>query len=294
MDFTALFVDVDDFWKHFRPEYEGRLIADGTRRRRREGRLSVSEIMTLLIAFQRSNYRTFKHFYLYVQRHHRDAFPDLVHYGRFVRLTERVTLPLFAYLRSRCMGQVTGIGFIDSTPLRVCSMKRVSRHRVFDGLAALGKSTIGWFFGFKLHLVINDRGELLAFAITPGNVDDRQPVSTLAKSLWGRLFGDKGYLGKALFEELFEKGVKLITQIRKNMKNKLMELEEKLLLRKRSLIETVNDQLKNVCQIEHSRHRKPAHFLVHLLAGLAAYANHPTKPSLNLNPAEQDALAALP
>ena len=297
MDFTALFVDVDDSWKRFRPEYESRLIADGTRRRRREGKLSVSEIMTLLIAFQISNYRTFKHFYLHVQRHHRDAFPDLVHYGRFVKLTERVTLPLFAYLRSRCMGEVTGIGFIDATPLRVCSTKRVSRHRTFDGLAALGKSTVGWFFGFKLHLVINDRGELLAFAITPGNVDPPkadQPVPTLAKSLWGRLFGDKGYLDKALFDELYKGGVKLVTQIRKNMKNKLMGLEEKLLLRKRSLIETVNDQLKNVCQIEHARHRKPSHFLVHLLAGLAASANQPTKPSLNLNPAEQDALAALP
>ena len=238
--------------------------------------------MTILIAFQTSHYRTFKHFYLFLLTYHRQDFPGLVSYSRFVSLIKHVALPLFAYLQCRCLGDVTGISFIDSTALKVCGNKRISRNRVFKGLAAIGKTTMGWFFGFKLHLLINDQGELLGFDLTAGNVDDRQPVEKMAKNLWGKLFGDKGYVSQSLFEKLLARGVKLITNIRKNMKNKLIELEEKILLRKRSLIETINDQLKNICQIEHTRHRCPLHFVVNLLAGLIAYTRQPKKPSLNI------------
>jgi len=284
MDFTNLYVTVDDFWRGFRENYQRRLIADGHRQRLRQPQLSVSEIMTILIAFQTSNYRTFKHFYLYLLAHHHRDFPDLISYNRFIEQIPQVTIPLFAYLMAACRGPVTGISFIDSTALKVCGNKRISRHRVFDGLAAIGKTTMGWFLGFKLHLIVNDCGELLAFCLTPGNVDDRQPVESMATDLWGRLFADKGYISQALFERLYAQGVKLITNLRKNMKNTLMDAAEKLLLRKRSLIETINDQLKNVCQIEHTRHRSPTNFLVHLIAGLIAYAQQPKKPSLHLEP----------
>lgn len=285
MDFTALFVEVDDFWSAFGQDYERRLLADGQRHRRRRGQLCLSEIMTILIAFQSSNFRDFKHFYAYLGRHHRQDFPDLVSYSRFVSWIPRATIPLFAYLINACLGSVTGISFIDSTALKVCGNKRIRRHRVFRGLAALGKTTMGWFYGFKLHLIINDCGELLAFGLTPGNVDDRQPVDKMTRNLWGKLFGDKGYISRTLFEQLYERGLKLVTGIRKNMSNKLMELQDKILLRKRSLIETVNDQLKNVCQIEHTRHRSPVNFLVHLIAGLIAYAKQPKKPSLHIHAA---------
>lgn len=143
---------------------------------------------------------------------------------------------------------------------------------------------MGWFFGFKLHLIINDRGELLAVYLTPGNTDDRQPLEAMTQNLFGKLFGDKGYISQALFERLYERGLELITTLRKNMKNSLMLLEDKLLLRKRFIIETVNDQLKNISQIEHTRHRKPANFAVNLVAGLVAYQRQPKKPSLNLHP----------
>jgi Transposase DDE domain len=283
VDFTALFVEVDDFWLAFRHDYERQLLSDGHRRRRRETSLSLSEIMTILIAFQTSHFRTFKHYYAYLLQHHRGDFPGLVSYCRFITWMPRATVPLFAYLMSRCRGVITGINFIDSTALKVCGNKRITRHRVFDGIAAIGKNTMGWFHGFKLHLVINDRGELLAFALTAGNVDDRTPVPTMTHELWGKLFGDKGYISQALFEQLYVRGLQLITSIRDNMANKLTPLEDKILLRKRSLIETVNDQLKNVCQIEHTRHRSPHNFLVHLLAGLIAYAHQPKKPSLKIN-----------
>jgi len=158
-------------------------------------------------------------------------------------------------------------------------------------LAKRGKTSTGWFYGFKVHLVISDRGDLLAVMITPGNVDDRQPVLRFARRLFGKLFGDRGYISKELFAQLWEQGVQLITKVKKNMKNKLIPMLDKLLLRKRALIETVNDQLKNICQIEHTRHRSVANFVVNLLAALVAYTYQEKKPSLNFN---ADDLAALP
>jgi len=141
---------------------------------------------------------------------------------------------------------------------------------------------MGYFFGFKLHIVINDKGELLNFVITQGNVDDREPLKNenFIKSLKGKLFGDKGYLSQQLTNILFINGLHLITNIRNNMKNVLMEMKDKIMLRKRSVIETVNDELKNMCQIEHSRHRSFNNFITNLLSGLIAYSFFPKKPAI--------------
>jgi hypothetical protein len=268
------------------------MLTTGQRRRQRAGRLTSSEVMTILIAFHRSDFRTFKHFYLMLMDQHRAEFPDLVSYQRFVELMPSVLGLLCAYLQSR-FGPCTGIGFIDSTALAVCGNKRIRRNRVFCGLAKIGKTTMGWFFGFKLHLAINECGELLAVQLTPGNVDDRQPVPHLTRRLFGKLFGDKGYISAELFAALWDRGLQLITHIRHNMTNRLMPLVDKILLRKRSLIETVNDQLKNISQIEHTRHRSPTNFLVNLVAGLIQYTHQPRKPSLRLNTSDQSALARL-
>jgi transposase len=178
---------------------------------------------------------------------------------------------------------VTGISFIDSTRIIVCHNKRIHSHKVFNKLAKRGKTSVGWFYGFKLHLIVNDRGELLAVKLTAGNVDDREPVPEMTREIFGKLFGDKGYISQKLFDLLFEQGVQLITRIKKNMKNKLMPLMDKILLRKRSIIETINDQLKNMSQIEHTRHRSIAGFMLNLLGGLIAYTYHEKKPSLNIN-----------
>ena len=168
-------------------------------------------------------------------------------------------------------------------PLAVCHLARIQQHRVSRVDARRGKTSAGWFYGFKLHVVVNDRGELLALCLTPGNTDDRRPVPLLARRLFGRLFGDKGYISAPLAERLLvTQGLRLITSLRKNMRNQLLHLSYRILLRKRALIETIVDQLKNVCQIEHSRHRSPVNFLVQLLAGLIAYCHQPKKPSLHL------------
>tara|TARA_B100002003_G_C13672217_1_gene340305 strand:- start:16 stop:498 length:483 start_codon:yes stop_codon:yes gene_type:complete len=156
-------------------------------------------------------------------------------------------------------------------------------------MAAKGQCSIGWFFGFKLHLIINDKGEILDFMLTQGNVDDREPLKSdnFHKKIMGKLYGDKGYIGKDLFEKLFVDGVHLVTKIRKNMKNNLMHTYDKVMLKKRAIIETVNDELKNMCQIEHTRHRSFDNFLSNLLSGLIAYSFFPKKPSLNLEIIDQ-------
>lgn len=141
---------------------------------------------------------------------------------------------------------------------------------------------MGWFFGFKLHLIVNDCGEILAFRLSKGNVDDRKPVPKMASDLFGKLFGDKGYLSAELSAKLAAMGITLVTSIKKNMKNKLMLYWDKIMLRKRFLIETINDQLKNQMHIEHTRHRSSINFLVNLMSGLLAYTFKSQKPCLDL------------
>jgi hypothetical protein len=279
-----LFCDVDDFCQVFVPVWKKRQLAAGEIQRQRERSLSISEIMTILIHFHQSHYRDFKAYYIaYVQERLRAEFPGLVSYTRFVEFIPSVLIPLCVYLRQSCLGICTGISFMDSTSLAVCKNQRIHAHKVFAGLAERGKTSTGWFFGFKLHLIFNDRGELLNLMLTPGNIDDRKPVPKLAKDLVGKLFADKGYISKQLFEELLRTfNIQLITGIRSNMQNKLMPLMDKILLRKRAIVETIIDQLKNISQIEHSRHRSPINFLVNLICGLIAYCCQPKKPSLGL------------
>lgn len=279
---VVLFCVIDDFCQKFIPEWEKQLISQGTMRRRRKGQLSVSEIMTIYIHFHQSNYRDFKHYYLqHVQKYLAHLFPSLVSYPRFVTLIKSVLVPLSCFLHT-LTGEKTGVYFIDSTLIKACHIKREKQNRVFENLAKKGKSSMGWFFGFKLHLVINDKGELMAFKMTAGNVDDRKPVPDLVKGLVGKLVGDKGYISQKLFDELMGQGLKLITKIKKNMKNKLMPLVDKLLLRKRAIVESVNDQLKNISQIEHTRHRSIWNFMANILGALIAYSLQPKKPSIRI------------
>jgi Transposase DDE domain len=282
MSVLELFCDVDDFMLSFAPQWKASELAAG-KRRQRSGQLWPSEIMTILIHFHQSHYRTFKAYYTeHVQMYLRSEFPHLVSYPRFVALIPTMMIPMLAYLQS-CYGTCTGISFIDSTSLSVCDPKRIPQHRVFALDARRGKSSMGWFFGFKLHLAVNDRGELLACCLTPGNVDDRTPVPEMVGRLRGKLIGDRGYISAPLTELLFEHGLHLITRLRKKMKNRLMLLSDKLLVRKRAIIESIIDQLKNISQIEHSRHRSPTNFVVHLIAGLLAYSHQDKKPSLHLD-----------
>ena len=284
MSLLELFCHVDDFWLAFAPRWQQTQLQTGAIKRRRPGQLSESEVMTILIHFHQSHYRTFKAYYTEdVAVHLRREFPRLVSYSRFVALIPSVLVPLCAYLDT-CQGACRGLSFVDSTPLAVCHNRRIGQHRVFASLAQRGKNSVGWFYGFKLHVVVNDQGELLACRLTPGNVDDRRPVPQMAQSLFGKLIGDKGYLSQPLVAALLQQGVELITPIKRTMKQRLVRLTDKLLLRKRVIIETITDQLKNISQIEHSRHRSRANFLVNVICGLIAYCHQPKKPSLQMTP----------
>jgi transposase len=283
MDMVAVFCDIDDFCRSLLTAKFPALPSGSAPRPGRANSLSLSEVLTILVWFHVSHYRTFKHFYLgSVLPGKRAEFPGLPSYPRFVELIPQTLLPLCAYLQTR-KGQPTGIQFIDSLPIRVCHNRRLPSHQVFAGLAQRGKGSRGWFYGFKLHLVINDRGEVLGLTLTPGNTDDRRPVAKLVRQLWGKLFGDRGYIGQELFEQLWTEGIQLITKLKRKMKNKLMPVLDKLLLRKRALIECVNDQLKNISQIEHTRHRSAANGIVNMLAAVVAYTFQPKKPALDLS-----------
>ena len=284
MSLLELFCAVDDFCQAFTPKWQQMLLGQGLRQRRRESKLSLSERMAIIIHFHQSGYRTFKDYYVrHVCVHLRQEFPALVSYARFVELMPQTLIPLMVYLH-HCFGRCTGVSFVDATSLVVCRNQRISSHKVFAGIAARGKTTMGWFYGFKLHVVANDRGELLACQLTPGNIDDRKPVPILAKQLFGKLFGDKGYVSQKLVEQLvMDCQVHLVTFARTNMQGRLLQQDDVILLRKRTIIETINDQLKNISQIEHSRHRSPLNFVVNLLAGLIAYCLQPKKPSLHLH-----------
>ena len=284
---TEIFFIIDEFDKNFEKIVSDHSLVRNTdlKQRNRKSTLSDSEVMTILILFHSGHYRDLKHYYInHVKNHMKSEFPETVSYNRFVELQKKVVVKLAIFLKMFCLGKCTGISYIDSTPIRVCHIKREKQHKVFKEFAQKGQCSLGWFYGFKLHLIINDKGEILDFIITPGNIDDRKPLSdmNLHKRIFGKLFGDKGYISKDLFEKLFIDGVHLITKIKKNMKNSLMLLQDKIALRKRALIETVNDELKNICQVEHTRHRSFNNFITNLLSGLIAYSFFDKKPSINL------------
>ncbi len=285
-----LYCDVDDFCEHFIPAWKRSLIQSGEKKRQKPGRLTESEVITLLVLFHQLRLRDFKSFYiLYAQKQLTNAFPDLVSYTRMLKLLQGVVMPLCAYLPQR-YGKPTGIAFVDSTKIAVCHNLHIPKNKVFDGWAERGKGTMGWFYGFKLHLLVNDVGEILSVKMTTGNMDDRQPLPDMVKNLWGSLYADKGYLSQSLTDELAEKDITFITTIRKNMKPKLMRLWDRLMLRKRYIIETIIDQLKNQSQIEYTRHRSPMSFMVHLLAGVIAYTFQPKKPKIKVNRGDLNAL----
>lgn len=277
---TEMFCLIDDFCQAFEPEWEKRLLVDGHKKRRRAASLCLSELMTLAVLFHQLRFRQFKSFYLlHAQRYLRAEFPGLPSYQRCLELLPRCIVPLSALFEA-VKGQCTGISIVDSSPVAVCDNLRIARHRVFAGIAARGKSSTGWFFGFKLHIAINHCGELLSMKVTPGNVDDRKPVAQLCRNLFGRVYADKGYVAQWLVERLRQQQVAFITKVRKNMKPVQHSPFDQALLRRRSLIETVFDELKNLCQVEHTRHRSYGGFLVNLMAGIIAYCLTPNKPRL--------------
>ena len=256
---TEIFCMADDFCKIFdrfiKVNGLGPKRDNKKRRYHRAGTMSSAEVITIMILFHLSGYKCLKHFYVNeVKENMTDLFPATVSYNRFTELERGVIVPFVLFVKKCCMGMCTGISFVDSTALRVCKNQRIHFHRVFRGIAQRGQCSMGWFYGFKLHLICNEKGDLLSFMLTPGNVDDREPLKnkSFVEQIFGKIVGDKGYISKELFGRLFVDGIQLVTR------------------------------LKNMTQIEHSRHRSVANFAVNLMAGLAAYSFFPKKPMIAL------------
>ncbi len=288
---TDIFCLIDEFCLEYSEIVDAQLLGN---KAKRPSKMSMSEVITISVIFHLSGFRTFKHFYIfYVQKHMNTEFPQTVSYNRFTELMQQSVMAMTLFLKTYALGDCTGISFIDSTPIRVCKNKRIKRNKVFKGIATTGRSSMGWFYGFKLHIIINDKGEILNFTISQANTDDRDPLKNqnFIQKIFGKLFGDKGYVGQELMKNLFIDGIQLFTHIRSNMKNSLMSINDKILLRKRSLIETVNDELKNICQVEHSRHRSFENFITNMISGLIAYSFLPKKPSLKFKTEHTSQLA---
>ena len=285
MDIIPLFCQIDDaFIACEKQSIPSQLpqIPDTPKKRGRPRRLHTSEVMTILVSFHQSQYRTLKHFYLkHVCLYWRWAFPKLVSYNRFVELIPQTLFALTAYL-SRCLGKSSGIAFMDSTAIAVCENRRIPSHRVFTGIAERTKTSVGWVYGFKLHLVVNTDGELLAFRFTAANVDDRRPVAGLTRHLSGKVYADKGYISKTLAATLKTRGIYLVTKVRKDIKPQELSDFDAVMLKKRMLIESVIEQLKHQSQLQHTRHRSLVNFQVNAVSALIAYTHKEKKPSVNL------------
>jgi hypothetical protein len=295
---TEIFCITDEFCKKFDETVKNfqTLPESGKRRRNRPCEMSGSEIMTVLMLYHFGDFKNFKHFYLhFICIHLKKEFPEALSYSRFIQLEHRLFMPMMFFLNMARFGKCTGITFVDSAKLAVCHNKRIFNRKIFKDIAKREKNTVGRFYGFKLHSVCNDRGEILPFCLTPGNVDGRNPntIKTMTKKLFGKLFADRGYISQPLFEMLFNNGLHLVTGIKSNMKNRLMPLYDRIMLRKRSVIETVNGQLKNICDVEHSRHRSFHNFIMNLIAALGACSFFDKKPSIKFEMENQHGQLAI-
>ncbi|SPR02185.1 transposase [Orientia tsutsugamushi] len=252
---------IDNFCK-IHQECERKRLIPSSNQRNRDGKLCLAELLTITIYFYLSPCKDFKNYYLYYLSHKYKGYFCLPSYSRIIQLCPRMLLPL-AVLMHYLKGEETGIYYIDSTKLAICHNKRISSNRVFNRFSQIGKSSYGCFLGFKLHLVINNKGELISVKITKGNKSDLSVASFISKGLSGKLFGDKAYISKDLFHQLFSNGLRLFTNLRKDMQTYLLDIDDKLLLNKRSLIQSVFNVLKKHMHLEHTRHRSPLNFFVH-------------------------------
>lgn len=275
-----LYIEVDDLFKSFKKHQAKRGLGSPKKPTREPG-LAPSEIATIIVAYHFSGHKNFEYYYRQcVLVRHRDCFPQAPTYERFLAYIPRCAdLVILWLMYSAARSERTGLYFIDSKKLEVCHLRREKSNRVFEGIARKGKTSTGWFYGLKIHLVINNLGEIMSFALTSGNVADNNQglLKEMLAGLEGICVGDRGYITK-LFDWFLASGLHLLTRPKKNMKHLPVESKHVFLTKKRAVVESVFDILQSVCDIEHSRHRSPANALVHILASLIAYQHLDKKP----------------
>lgn len=277
-----IFVHCDDFCKEFTPQYVSHLLPNRVKAHNKSI-VSESEMMTIVIFYHLSGMSCFEYYYKSIILNTlRSYFPNALSYNRFVELMPRILVHMWAFTNHGRIGKETGTYFVDSKKLVACHNLRIYSHKVFKNIAQRGKSSTGWFFGLKLFALINQYGQIIRFAITPGNIADNDEnfMIKFLDGIKGKVFGDRGFISNKIFSSLFMKGCRVITGIRSNMKNKIMDIGDKVLLKRRGIIESVFDILTTVCDIEHTRHRNPINAFVNLFAGLTAYTYLDRRPTL--------------
>lgn len=277
---VEIFCQIDDFCKFFEKEANIKLIGS-EKKVGRTRQLTTSEILTIIVYFHASGFKNFKTYYeTMIRGYLRTDFSGSISYNRFIELRQESMFLLMLFVKIKGLGLCDGISIIDSCKLEVCNVRREYSHKVFKGIAAKGKTSTGWFYGFKLHLIINSQGEIISIFITPGNVADNNPemLEKITQGIYGKMLGDKGYIGA--FEQLYEKGIHLIHRIRSNMKNKLVNMYDKLLLRKRGVVESVIDILKDEYSLQSTKLRSMTAFVAHVCSAVIAYSLRPNKPSI--------------
>ena len=269
-------LELEDFFsKHSLPNLDKHIL-------KKERLMTRSEMMTIVIFYHYSGFKCFKYYYkIVIKNLLKKYFPASFSYSRFIQLMPELNLYLTIFMTAFRLAAPTEANYIDSKRLVVCHNRRIKNNKVFKNLAKRGKSSTGWFFGFKLHLVINHLGQIVLFRISQGNVADNNHnlLKSIANKLQAFLFGDRGYISK-ITEELKEKGLHLITKLRKNMKPKNLIPKEKYYLKHRGLIETVFDFLKHIFDIEHARNRSQANYFVNVLSAIIAYTFYDNNPSI--------------
>lgn len=257
--YTTIFSLVDDFCKAYEDWVKHKLLSSG-KQRNRGGKLSLSEEISIIIFY---HFSEFKHLKIFYRHFGTDGkwFKNPPCYDRFIQIIPSLFLPIVIMMHY-LSGRKTGIYYVDSTHFSVCKNIRISSDKTFKGLASRGHSSIDWFYGFKLHMIINDKSEIIAIKITKGNTDDRKAFEEMAirQNLKGKCYADKGYLSKDLFTRLFHKGLILITGIKRNMKNYLIPILDKLYHRKRFIIETIFGYIKEHFNVRPNKHRSPTNF----------------------------------
>ncbi len=284
-ELIPIFIETDNFCKEFLPELEKLLIEAGHSGKPRGPKacLLESEIMSILLLYQRAGFKTFKAFYRILRSWLSIYFPGMPSYQRFIELQSRILIPLLVYSKY-VSGEQTGVYYIDASKISVCNNKRAKRHKTFVKVAKFGKTTMGWFYGLKIHLVTNNLKQIMGFCITSGNTHDTKPVPSLTNILTGKLIGDRGYISSKLRKTLASKGLEIITAPRKNMKNFFINATNKALLKSRYMIETTIGKIKSFLPATFSCHRSPINAYISIICAMINYnfsLNLPTQPLLH-------------
>ena len=268
---------VESFFKYFEGNFHmNHLLQQYYGKRGFRQRLSITDIMALNIYRFFMEISNLKAFHRFVQKFHKKEYPNLPNYENFMKATNK-SLPFMVFFvnailaKNRALCKNKEAHFIDSTPVEVCKNNKISRHRVTKGYSSRGKSTKGWFFGFKLHGICTDDMTVENLIFTTGSVHDSKMAKDVTKEIIGKAFADAGYqLKPEILSELADNGLFMHNATRKNM-NRLISKEQFDFIEKRNVIETVWSVLKGSFDLVYTRARSMKGMFRHFFYSIAAF-----------------------